>query len=171
MPLLLLQKPNCTSKTKEHINYLEKRLERWKEGDLTSLLSEGRAIQNRLSKSHSVRGKQKQQQQVSRLFANLMFQGKTQAALQLLSNKGKGSVLRLNDTVDDSTTVKDILKSKHPNGVAASPDSIINGTAQDTHPVIFDSIDSALMRSTSLKTRGAAGPSGLDAYAWRRLCT
>ena len=28
-----------------------------------------------------------------------------------------------------------------------------------------------LIRSTALRTSGAAGPSGLDAHAWRRLCT
>ena len=39
------------------------------------------------------------------------------------------------------------------------------------HPVIFDSLDTALIRSIALKTRGAAGPSGLDAYTWRRLFT
>ena len=33
----------------------------------------------------------------------------------------------------------------------------------DVHPVIFDSIDAAMIRSSALNTRGAAGPSGLDA--------
>ena len=100
-----------------------------------------------------------------------MFHGKTQAALQLLSNKGKGDVLHLSDVVGNSsisTTVKDVLKSKHPDAVAATSDSIINESPPVCHPFIFVS---ALIRSTSLNTHGAAGPSGLDAYAWRRLCT
>ena len=41
----------------------------------------------------------------------------------------------------------------------------------DTHPVTFDSIDASLIRSCALNTNGASGPSGLDAYAWKRLCT
>ena len=41
---------------------------------------------------------------------NLIFQGKTQAALQLLSNEEKGSVLYLSDVVAHSTTVIDILR-------------------------------------------------------------
>ena len=47
----------------------------------------------------------------------------------------------------------------------------MSGSPPDCHPVVFESIDVALIRSTSLNTHGAAGPSGLDAYAWRRLCT
>ena len=39
------------------------------------------------------------------------------------------------------------------------------------HPVIYDKIDASLIRSTSLHTSGAAGPSDLDATAWRRMCT
>ena len=41
----------------------------------------------------------------------------------------------------------------------------------EIHPIIFDSIDARLIRSAALKTSGAAGPSCLDAHAWRRLCT
>ena len=40
-----------------------------------------------------------------------------------------------------------------------------------THPVLFDRIDAAEIHSAALRTFGAAGPSGLDARDWRRLCT
>ena len=84
LPLLLLQKTHRSSKTKDHINSLVKRLELWKLGDLTNLLREGRAIQDRLPNIHH----RQNEQQLSRSFANLMFQGKTQAALRLLSRFG-----------------------------------------------------------------------------------
>ena len=103
-----------------------------------------------------------------------MFQGRTQAALWLLSNKSKGGLLHLNDIIGNSTTptiVKDVLKSKHTEAAVATSDTIISRSPPDCHPVIFESIDAALIRSTSLNTYGTAGPSGLDAYAWRRLCT
>ena len=64
--------------------------------------------------------------------------------------------------------------SKHPTGQPASPESTestLRGSPPDIHPIIFDSIDARLIRSTALKTSGAVGPSGLDAHAWRRLCT
>ena len=38
-------------------------------------------------------------------------------------------------------------------------------------PLKIHSIDVRLVRSTALHCKGAAGPSGLDAYAWHRLCT
>ena len=38
------------------------------------------------------------------------------------------------------------------------------------HPVIFDSIQAKTIRSAALHTNGAAGPSGIDARGWRRLC-
>ena len=61
--------------------------------------------------------------------------------------------------------------SKHPPGQPASPDSTLHGPPPEIHPVVFDSIDARLIRSTALRTSGAAGPSGLDAHSWRRLCT
>ena len=48
MPILLLQKPHRTSKMKDHIACLERRLESWKDGDIVYLLEEGRTIQQRL---------------------------------------------------------------------------------------------------------------------------
>lgn len=167
----LLQKPRQKSKQQEHITCLERRFKLWEDGNISELLSEGRTIQSRLSKLRT----HQEKDQLSRSFANLMFQGKTHAALQLLSDKGKGRVLRFSDTITlkESTpcTVKDVLMSKHPPGQLASADVIIGDVPPGVHPVVFDSVDASLIRSTSLRTRGAAGPSGLDAYVWRRLCT
>ena len=86
-----------------------------------------------------------------------MFEGKTHAALQLLSDKGKGGVLHLDNLVFNSnsecSTVMDVLRSKHPLGQAAHPNAIIPNTPPEVHSVIFDSIDATLIRSTSLHTK------------------
>ena len=37
--------------------------------------------------------------------------------------------------------------------------------------MIFEALDGAVIRNVALRTRGAAGPSGLDAFGWRCLCT
>ena len=39
------------------------------------------------------------------------------------------------------------------------------------HPIVFDQLDAICIRRAVLKTSDAAGPSGLDAAAWRRICT
>ena len=48
LPALLLQRPHHKSKDREHIARLEDRLSRWHDGDIASLLHEGRTIQDRL---------------------------------------------------------------------------------------------------------------------------
>ena len=37
--------------------------------------------------------------------------------------------------------------------------------------IIFDTLNADLFLKVALKTKGAAGLSGLDAFAWRRLCS
>ena len=116
LPILLLQNPHRRSKAKEHATCLERRLSIWKEGNLNDLVLEGRTIQSRLPKFNSPMAKQN----LSCSFANLMFAGKTKAALDLLSQAQKGGILHLNDPSDpnnpDSPTVRDMLNSKHPQG-------------------------------------------------------
>lgn len=68
-------------------------------------------------------------------------------------------------------SVRDVLREKHPSGKPAHQDSLICDVPPTVHPVVFDSIDKGVVRSAALKASGAAGPSGLDAYCWRRLCT
>ena len=170
LPNLVLQNPHKKSKTKEHIACLEGRLKIWQNGDILSLVEEGRSIKQRLPSFHSVRA----QHQISRSFASLMFKGKTHAALDLLSNSGKGGLLHLDaksSEDDPSTTVRDILVNKHPPGKPAVAASCLQSTFPKVHPILFDAIDAPLIPKIALRTKGAAGPSGLDAYAWRRLCT
>ena len=99
----------------------------------------------------------KRQKNLARSFTNLMFQGKTKAALRLVSDQGKNAILRLGDLVDEQRTVRDILIDKHPPGQPAHPDSIIKNDPADTHPVLFESIDASMIGSAALQITGAAG--------------
>ena len=38
-------------------------------------------------------------------------------------------------------------------------------------PILFEQLTGDLIKWAALRTHGAAGPSGVDAYAWRRLCS
>ena len=80
--------------------------------------------------------------------------------------------LRLEEVLNPdnpSETVRDILLKKHPFKEASLVNP--NTPVTDPHPIIFESIDSQLIRSTVLKMNGAAGPLGLDISAWKRMCT
>ena len=171
MSILLLQRPHSKSKPKEHSSCLEQRLQSWSEG---ILLLEGRTLQNRFPKP---RPSENSNAKLARAFSNLMFQGKTNAALQLLSQRGIGGVLHIHDPVNrsdpDSLSIFDTLKSKHPQAQPVSPDSVplLSLDVPEIHPVIFDRIDASSICSAALRTKGAAGPSGIDAHCWRRLCT
>ena len=170
MPSLLLQKPDITSKAKDHVKCLERRLHQWFSGDIAGLLSEGRIIQNRLSqkapKDHT------REERKTRAFANLMFQGKVRAALRLLPEQASPGILSLDQEVD-GTPVRDILKDKHPPAQPAHPNTLLpqSTCTTDYHPVIFEKVNGDLIRSVALQTHGSAGPSGVDAAGWRRMCT
>ena len=63
---------------------------------------------------------------------------------------------------------------KHPQGRAPVaeillPEPEINETHHD--PNIFERITEEAVKAAANKMQGAAGPSGVDAYAWRRFCS
>ena len=92
----------------------------------------------------------------------------------MLSEEGKGGILRLDDnltTCTGSQSLKEVLKSKHPQPQAADPNVCISGIPLRVHPITFEAINANLIRSCTLKATGTCGPSGLKAYDWRRLCT
>ena len=85
-----------------------------------------------------------------------MFQGKTKAALRLLSEQSRGGVLHLDDpieTCDGQRKVRDIFPDKHPPGQPAHRDAVIGEVPLDVHPVLFESLDAAMVRSSALHTR------------------
>ena len=177
MPALLLQKPHSSSKAREHVVCLQRRLDSWQIGDINNLVIEGRTIQHRLKQNHR-HARSSKEEQTTRLFTKLMLQGKVRAALRILTNESKGGPLpidtRLSTHPDQPiTTVRDELLKKHPPGQPAHPDALISSTTPRpvTHRVVFDCLDGASIRTAALHTNGSAGPSGIDSTGWRRLCT
>ena len=82
LPSLLLQKPSKTTKAKEHLLKLDERLKLWVNGNFHELLlSEGVNIQRKLKLSRA-----SSEQDNAKRFAKLMFQGKINAAVKLLSS-------------------------------------------------------------------------------------
>ena len=83
------QKPGQRSKAKEHQECLEKRLILWRNGEIGSLLREGRMIKRRLSKSNKSDPPNK-----ARIFAKLVMEGQVNSAVRYLSEDDSGGVLR-----------------------------------------------------------------------------
>ena len=167
MLLLLLQKPCPNSKPRDHRVCLERRLKTWSEDDLNDLVLEGRTLQNRLGKREFMK---KDEENITR---SLMCKGNKVLPYNCFPNQEK--VASYMQTINDSysQTVLEVLTSKHPQAQPASTEAIqVNDSeVPQVHPVVFDRIHARCIRSAALNTKGAAGPSGIDAHNWRRLCT
>lgn len=171
MPILLLQKTSDNLKEKMCRSLLERRLDLWKNGEVRAYYDEGK-VQSRYRRLTKGVGRGCDDS-IARSFSNLMFQGKVDAAIQLLSDKAPGKVLNLSDVNDEGVTYKQLLMNKHPQRAPADSCSVLSEHSETpNYDVIFDSIDASLIRKVSLKIKGAAGPSGgLNAFTWKRLCT
>ena len=100
-----------------------------------------------------------------------MFVGNVKAAIRLLSDNECRGVHSL-DSMIDNHSVKDILLEKHPSAQPLHLSTLVSSSSPNVfHSVLFDSITPELVKSVMLKINGSAGPSGLDAAAWKRLCT
>ena len=170
LPSLLLQKPHATSKTHDHISCLQRRLGLWEKGDVKNRLKEGRALQKSLASSKRDTANDSS---IARRFSKMMMERRVRSALKLPSDNSDTGLLSLEETIDDTSgkTVRDVLEDKHPDPKPVHPEALLGEAENDEfHPTIFDSI-TASGESIWTATQGAAGPSGLDAFSWRRLCT
>jgi len=160
MPSLLLQKPGYKSKSKIHVECLSRRLVRWEEGDFDALLQEGRAIQKKNSQNNL---RKKNPETLAKRFTNFMLKGQTTAAMRLLDSAETSGVLSLDDEVISQ------LREKHPDAVQPDPEALINGEVPFVDPVMFHDLDEAVIARAAARTKGAAGPSGMDAESWKRI--
>ena len=123
------------------------------------LLIEARTIQSTLLTSKKFRTPE----QTAKSFAKLMMEGKVNAALRVLDEEQSGGVLPLSEAV-----LKD-LQNKHPLSEPPNPTVMIDGEIPLVDPTLFSNIDESSIAKAAMNTKGAAGPSGLDALAWRHI--
>ena len=98
----MLQKPSKTSKSQEHCKKLEDRLSAWKYGRIDELIQECCTIQRWLSLNE-----RRNKEDKAKTFAKLIFQGKINAAMKLLTDIDAG-VHKVDDTILKQ------LQQKHP---------------------------------------------------------
>ena len=159
MPHLLLQKPSFKAKPKEHSISLSRRMSLWQAGEFDKLVREARYIQE----CYGSRRRSRTPEQVSKIFSKLMLEGKVNAAMRLLDETNSGDVLSLSNEV-----LEELLK-KHPASQPADESTLIRGEVPFVDPAVFANIDKASVAGAAMYTKGAAGPSGLDALGWRHV--
>ena len=159
LPSVILQKPSATSKTKEHSVAIERRLALWRQGDLSMLMQEIRFIQDRFVNSKRARSFE----DISRILAKLVFQGKLTAAIKLLDKENSWGLLNLSDEVLAQ------LKEKRPVPAEIEGECLLHGPVDLIPPGIFDLNNEQRILDSALKTKGSAGPSGMDAELYRRI--
>ena len=172
---VLLQKPHASCSSAAFSQHLSRRLLLWKAGKVSDLLEESMCIQTHLPDATERR------QTVSSskpglsdtLFSRLVFSGKINSAMRYISQDGAGGVLRIDDKISPAScqTVRDVLLSKHPPAAVPPQQALLDGAPGHINPIVFEQLTPKLIKDVGRRAKGAAGPSGLDAEAWKRMLT
>ena len=170
---VLLQQPYRMVDSREHADCLQRRLSSWDTGDIDELMTEARTIQQQIREATNKFSREERAKDDSeaRRFAALVMDGKIGSATRMLDGDSKGALHRLDNVIGDHT-VREILREKHPAASPLNEDAVMDGEPlPQPHPVIFTALNRDVIRQAALRTHGAAGPSGMDAANWRKICT
>ena len=100
---------------------------------------------------------------IFKVFAKLVFQGKLSAAIKLLDSESSTGLLNLTPEVLEG------LKEKHPEEADIADESLLYGPINYIPAGVFDLIDEKMIFDAATKTKGSPGPSGRDAELYRRI--
>ena len=116
LPTFLPQKTSFTSKLKDNIETLKRRLDQWKDDQIKKLLAKGKNIQERPFKDNA---KNQSSDRKVTLFTWFMKDGKVNKALKFLESLNKRGTLPLTEEI------MEVLLEKHPKASGASNDILI----------------------------------------------
>ena len=159
---LLLQQPSGKPTYRDNVNHLIRRLALWEEGKIRELLKEGTTIQAQLTDS----AKTMDDSTLAKRFATMVFNNNFKGAMSLVTEKGKGGILDL-----DEKTKKEML-SKHPKPEPLHPDALLTGEIPPSlHPVFYSELDGELIKKCALRTKGGSGVSQQEDALWHKMVT
>ncbi|MEM7054121.1 MAG: hypothetical protein AAF446_06185 [Pseudomonadota bacterium] len=92
-----------------------------------------------------------------------MMQEKVNTAIKMLSTETCVGVHRVNDNILST------LHEKHPPCAPIQENSLLQGPMKHVLPVYFDSIDETMILKAASQTKGAGGPSQLDALQYHHM--
>ena len=154
----MLQKTSQKSSNETNKAHFERRFKLWKDGNITTLVSECIEIQRRLRKNNN---NTRNAEYLSKTFSHFIKTGNINRALRLLSENPDCGVLDLTDDALEG------LKLKHPTASPKFDNLLLNGPVKIVHEIVFDDINEELIQKAAIRTKGAAGPSKFDADDWR----
>ena len=97
-------------------------------------------------------------QEIPKAFTRLVMKGNITAALKLHDKEMSSGVINL------SPAVLTELEMKHPPASSMrKEESFLHGPLDLIPPGIYELIDEQLIYRSALRTKGSAGPSGMDA--------
>ena len=144
LPNLMLQKPSATSKSKEHSETLQQRIEMWNKGNIQEIWKDGLVIQKKLTSKP-----QKAPEDVTRIFSRLMFEGKVGAALKFLDENSSNSVLKSTEQVIHK------LRTLHPEASEILAESLMQGPLQEVSSAHFNNIKEQSILKAASHTHGS----------------
>ena len=100
---------------------------------------------------------------ISKVFAKLVFQGKLSTTTKLLDSESSTGLLNLTPEVLEG------LKEKQPEAADVANESLLYRPTDYIPPGGFDLIDEKMIFDAATKTKDSAGPSGMDAELYRRI--
>ena len=156
---IMLQKPSKKSKAKTNEQYLQKRMNWWRQGDIDSIMSECREIQKRLKKNLDQKKEAKE-----KAFCRLMLLGKVGQAMKFINSEDP-----TNGVHEMTDEIKQILQEKHPEGAPASPEALLPDVAEIPESVIYESIDADAVYRAAKFIQGSGGPTMFDSEGWRHI--
>ena len=136
-------------------------MEFWEPGGLVELIKEAETIPKCLKTTNTT----STINDILKKFSREMRRGNVHNAIKLLTDNMKYGILSLTEKSVQQ------LKQKHPPRCNGDPEVLLPEKSEEVHPIKFASIDAESVTKTTRKTRGGAGPSGLDAEGWKRLFT
>ena len=160
MSPLLLQQPAGKPTYRDNVNHLTRRLKLWDEGNIDDLIAEGETIQAQLLKSRKVID----DSTLAKRFATMVCNGNFKGAMSLVTEKGKGGVLPLNDST------KNEMSSKHPKPEPMQDQALLTGVMPPSlHAVFYAPIDGELIKKNAMRTSGGAGVSQQEDALWHKM--
>ncbi len=154
---LLLQKSGNRVNAAAVKEIIEKRFQKWCNGEIKELLEEAEFLQERLERSNKHIN-----QNPSRTFAKLMMQGKVKQALRVVAGS-QGGVAK------PSPEILAKLKEKHPLAAPTEKSALEEGLFKKIPDSAWEKIDANFIRSIALNSKGAAGWSGIDSEDLKQI--